>query len=61
MQFVTSGEVCVHKVEKIASDVRLNVSVKRRIDPNDIALPIPTGLLCYMRHVFQLMCEVVVS
>ena len=53
--------MCVHKVEKIACDVCLNVFAKRRIEPNDIALPISARLLCYMRYVFQLMCEVVVS
>ena len=39
MQFVASGEVCVHKVEKVACDVCLNVFAKRGIEPNDIALP----------------------
>ena len=48
MQLVASGEVCVHKVEKVACDVCFNVFAERRIEPDDIALPIPTGLLCYM-------------
>ena len=61
MQFAVSGKVCVHKVEKIGCDVCLNVFAKWGIEPNDIALPIPTELLCYMRQVFQLMCEVAVS
>ena len=61
VQFVASGKVCVHEVEKIACDVCLNVFAKWRIEPNDIALPIPTGLMCYMWHVFQFMCEVAVS
>ena len=61
MQFVGSGKVCVHEVEKIACDVCLNVFAQWGIEPNDIALPIRTGLMCYMWHVFQLMCEVAVS
>ena len=48
MQFVTSGKVCVHKVQKIACDVCLNVFAKWRIEQNDIALPIPTGSTCGM-------------
>ena len=61
VQFVASGKVCVHEVEKIARDVCLNVFAKWRIEPNDIELPILTGLMCYMWHVFQFMCEVAVS
>ena len=34
---------------------------EREIEPEDIALLIPAGLFCYMRHAFQLMCEVVYS
>ena len=45
VQFVASREVCVHKVEKVACNVCPNVFAKRGIEPNDIALPIPTGLL----------------
>ena len=61
VQFLASGKVCVHEVKEIACDVCLNVFAKWRIEPNDIALLIPTGLMCYMWHVFQCMCEVAVS
>ena len=61
VQSVASGKVCVHEVEKIACDVCLNVFAKWGIEPNDIALSIPAGLMCYMQHVFQFMCEVAVS
>ena len=53
--------MCVHEVEKIACDVCLNVFAKWGIEPNDIALPIPMGLMCYTWHVFQFMCKVAVS
>ena len=31
------------------------------VEPNDIALGIPAGSLCFMRRVFQLMAEVAVT
>ena len=59
--FVASGKVCVHKVEKIACNVCLNDFAKWRIEPNDIALPIPAGLLRYTCGIYSLfMCEVAV-
>ena len=54
VQFVASGKVCVHEVEKIACDVCLNVFAKWWIELNGIAFPIPAGLMCFMRHVFHL-------
>ena len=41
--------------------VCLNVSAERGVEPNDIALPIPAGSLCFMRCVFPLMVEVAVT
>ena len=41
--------------------VCLNVFAERGVEPNDIALPIPAGSLCFMRRVFQLMAEVAVT
>ena len=61
MQFVASKKVYAHHVEKIACNVCLNVFAKWGIEPNDIALPTSAGLMCYMQHVFQFMCEVAVS
>ena len=39
----------------------LTFFAERGIEPNDIALPIPAGSLCFMRRVFQLMAEVAVA
>ena len=41
--------------------VCLNVFAERGVEPNDIALPIPGGSLCFMRGVFRLMTEVAVT
>ena len=40
---------------------KVNVFAERGVEPNDIALPIPAGSLCFMRRVFQLMAEVAVT
>ena len=55
VQFVAGGKMCVHNVEKIACNVCLNDFAKWGIEPNDIVLPIPAGLLRYMRHL-SLVC-----
>ena len=55
VQFVAGGRMCVHNVEKIACNVCLNDFAKWGIEPNDIVLPIPAGLLRYMRHL-SLVC-----
>ena len=47
--------------ETVACYVCLNVFAERGVEPNDIALPIPAGSLCFMRRVFQLMAEVAVT
>ena len=49
------------RLRKLRAMVCLNVFAKWGIEPNDIALPIPRGLMCYMWHAFQFMCEVAVS
>ena len=41
-------------MEETACYVCLNVFAERGIEPNDIALPIPAGSLCFMWRVFQL-------
>ena len=48
-------------LEKTACYVCLNVPARSRVEPDNIALPIPAGLLCFMWCVFQLMSEVAVS
>ena len=53
----TSGWI----LEKTACYVCLNVLARSRVEPDNIALPIPAGLLCFMWCVFQLMAEVAVS
>ena len=50
--------VRVYQVNNTVCYVCLNVLAKRGVEPDDIALPIPAVLLCFMRHVFQLMAEV---
>ena len=39
----------------------LTFFVEWRIKPNEVALSVPAWLLCYMRHVFQLVAEVAMS
>ena len=48
-------------MKETACYVCLNVFVEWGVEPNDIALPIPAGSLCFMRRVFQLMVEVAVT
>ena len=57
VQFVASGKVCVHEVEKIACDVCLNVFAKWGIEPNNIALPIPTVCTdCLLAQINLMVC-----
>ena len=48
-------------MEKTTCYVGLNVFAERGVEPNNIALPIPAGSLCFMQCVFQLMTEVAVT
>ena len=48
-------------MEKIKCNVCLNFLAEKLIKPNDVALPIATGLLFCLRHVFQLMADVAVQ
>ena len=51
----------VYKLEETACNVCLDIFVEWRVKPNDVALSVPAWLLCYMRHVFQLVAEVAMS
>ena len=48
-------------MEETACYACLNGFAERGVEPNDIALPIPAGSLCFTLRVFQLMAEVAVT
>ena len=54
-------KVRFYKFEKTACNVCLDVLAECRVKPNDVALPVPAWLLCYMWHVFQLVAKVAMS
>ena len=55
----------VNKLEETACNVCLDIFAEwgggGGVKPNDVALSVPASLLCYMRHVFQLVAEVAMS
>ena len=54
------GKCVSTRLRKLRAMFGLNVFAQRGVKPNDIALSIPAGLLCYMWHAFKVMCKVAV-
>ena len=51
----------VYKLEETVCNVCFDIFAEWRVKPNDVALSVPSSLLCYMWHVFQLVAEVAMS